>query len=433
MVIANPPYVEFKNLHVDIKKSLKNFKTAKGKYDLYIPFIEISHKLTNSNGIFTLICPTRFLLRDYGKEIRRYIEMYAQILQIIDFSDFQVFENATNYTGVFILKNKKDNISYDFMVKTIIGNSTFNKNLNLLYSLESTDIIEITNYNSSILKRQVWAFNDSIREDIFGKVNENSLKLATISEGIYQGIASGKDEVFFVSQNVIEEYSLETEILYPLLKGKDISPYSISWSEKSVIYPYDKDGKVIAENVLSTSYPNIYKYLIYNKNKLAGRGYFDKSTKNWYELWNQRNLSRFLRDKIITLDNASKNSFTIDRGDFLGTTTVYSIILNDIHNLKLEYVLGVLNSKLLNFYHKNNTIPQAGGFYRYQAIFINDLPIKEASILAQQPIITLVNHILETKQVNPQSDTSALEVQIDQLVYELYGLTPEEIDIIEGN
>lgn len=101
--------------------------------------------------------------------------------------------------------------------------------------------------------------------------------------------------------------------------------------------------------------------------------------------------------------------------------------------MKLEYVLGVLNSKLLNFYHKNNTIPQAGGFYRYQAIFINDLPIKEASILAQQPIITLVNHILETKQVNPQSDTSALEVQIDQLVYELYGLTPEEIDIIEGN
>lgn len=76
----------------------------------------------------------------------------------------------------------------------------------------------------------------------------------------------------------------------------------------------------------------------------------------------------------MTLDNASRNSFAYDDTGFLGTTTTYSLILKNEEFTKI--LLTFLNSKVLDYYHKKNTIPQAGGFYRYQASFIEDLPIK---------------------------------------------------------
>ena len=149
-----------------------------------------------------------------------------------------------------------------------------------------------------------------------------------------------------------------------------------------------------------------------------------------YELWNQRNIERFTKPKLITLDNASKNSFAYDNSGFLGSTTVYSIILSD-RSFDIKYLLGILNSKLLTFYHQNNTIPQAGGFYRYQAIFIKDIPIKKSN--NQKPITLIVDQILSAKKADPKADTSALEKKIDELVYKLYDLTEDEIILIEGD
>jgi adenine-specific DNA-methyltransferase len=114
----------------------------------------------------------------------------------------------------------------------------------------------------------------------------------------------------------------------------------------------------------------------------------------------------------------------------LGSTTVYSIILSD-NAIDIKYLLGILNSKLLTFYHQNNTIPQAGGFYRYQAIFIKDLPIRRSN--DQKPIKTIVDQILSAKAANSKADTSQFEKQIDEMVYKLYELTDDEIAIIEGS
>ncbi|GAI69525.1 unnamed protein product, partial [marine sediment metagenome] len=83
----------------------------------------------------------------------------------------------------------------------------------------------------------------------------------------------------------------------------------------------------------------------------------------------------FKQLKIVTLDNASKNSFSLDEYEYMSSTTVYSIILKNKTRDNYLFTLGVLNSRLLDYYHKKNTIPQAGGFYRYQALFIENLPI----------------------------------------------------------
>ena len=425
IVIGNPPYVEFKNMSSDVKKSLGAFSTAKGKYDLYIPFLEHGFKISKSKGITTYICPTRFMKRDYGKAMRQYINENICIEQIFDFEDLQVFDNAMTYTGIFMFRNTVIS-NYDFAVKKVNGDIKTNKEDFINKVTDRTRF-----YNSALLSNEVWNFSDFAFMSLYVKVTNGAKKLDEICEGIYQGIASGKDDVFFIGNDIITSYNIESGILHRVLKGKDIGPYKINWSGKYVIYPYDREGRVYSEDELKSKYPNTFRYLTSQRQVLSGRGYFDKSSKLWFELWNQRKLSRFLPNKIITLDNASKNSFTLDTNGFLGTTTVYSLVLNEEYSLCIKYVLGILNSHLLDYIHKKNTIPQAGGFFRYQALFIKSLPIKFGSDKQMQDIMNLVTKILDAKKENPLVDISVEDREINRIVYEIYCLTEDEIKIVE--
>lgn len=421
IVIANPPYVEFKNLDKDFKKNLEpKYKSLKGKYDLYIAFLEKYFQLTAKNGCIISINPTRFMQRDYGKTIREIISEIFNVVSIIDFHDKQVFENAMAYTGIFTFKNKKINngtLNYS-RPKT---NKTI-KSINELHFNSSPEIFEYLKIENIRLKEEVWSFKRDEYEAIFYKMRKIGTPLEKVVDGIYQGIATGKDDVFLVDKNTIEAYRLEKEILKPFLKGKDIGPYKISFKNKYLIYPYDNKGSVLDEEIVLKKYPNIYTYLKSKKNELSGRGYFDKSNKLWYELWNQRNPKRFEQIKVVTLDNAKKNSFALDIEGNFGSTTVYNLIKDDTDlDFLIELVL-ILNSKLMNFYHKNNTIPQAGGFLRYQAIFIKDLPIKFGlgQYLIQQVKESYFNGI-----------EKILLDKVELQLFKIYELNFDEVKIID--
>lgn len=438
VVIANPPYVEFKNLNKQLKDKLSMYVTAKGKYDLYIPFIEKGLLLTNINGNLDYICPTRFMIRDYGTYLRKYISKNYKIITISDFSDIQIFDSAMTYTGIFQIAHKKftDKFQYSKFIKNIEVSRQLDNALN--NPDKNSDIVEYNEYNDEILNQKVWNFNNNNLSVIFNKMKRDSQTLKEISDGILQGIATGKDDVFMITKDIINQYNISNKYLYKILKGKDISTYAINWSKKYLIYTYTDEGKVISEDEIKYEDPQLYQYLLDNRDKLKGRGYFDKSAKNWYELWNQRKLYKFNQLKIITLDNASKNSFALDNEKFLGTTTTYSILLKDNSESNYKYTLALLNSNLLDFYHKNNTIPQAGGFYRYQAIFINDIPIKKADTENQNKFVSIVNKILAITQSDDyledhekQNAVKEYEKQIDIMVYKLYDLTFDEVLYID--
>jgi hypothetical protein len=441
IVIANPPYVEFKNLPKDQKIKIENiYECARGKYDLYIPFIELAgRKLIRKNGYATFICPTRFIKRDYGYKLREILSQDYYLNEIVDFTDLQIFSGAITYTGIISFNNRKA----DYVLRYKKFKNTINNSINLSDLLSSKDenkYIEIIEKKKSYLNKNPWDFNNEINSNIFSKIRNTSIKLRDLSEGIYQGVATGKDEVFILNLEEIYKFNIEKDLLQPFLMGKDIGRYQIFYKKLYLLYPYTDDGKVIDEEKLKSQYSNAYKYLLLKRKLLKGRGYFEKSNKKWYELWNQRNLKRFKQTKIITLDNARKNSFYLDNAGYLTSTTAYSIILKnkDINHYKT--ILALLNSRLLEFIHHKNTIPQAGGFFRYQAIFIEGLPIKIPDKDIQFKIIELVDNILDLKRkegyssnLNYQTSVEEYEKQIDQIVYKLYGLTPKEIEIIEGD
>jgi hypothetical protein len=374
VVIANPPYVEFKNLNKEIKNQIEPlYKTLTGKYDLYIAFNELYVNILKENGISVSIHPTRFMQRDYGIELRRFLSENTKIVSIIDFVDKQIFENALAYTGIFLNKKNKI-ITQEFNYRRAKTNKIIKDIAELTFKLES-DIFQSIDVSSSELLNNLWIFQDFDIDKIFKKITSSGIILKDCVDFIFQGIATGKDSVFILSKEFIESNQIEMMFLKPFLKGKDISPYKINYKNKFLIYPYDTNGKVISEEIIKENAPNLYNYLLTQVLELKGRGYFDKSKKLWFELWNQRNPEKFEQMKIVTLDNAKRNSFALDENNFFGSTTIYNLIKEGAEiEFYIELVL-ILNSKLLNYYHAKNTIPQAGGYLRYQAIFINDLPI----------------------------------------------------------
>jgi hypothetical protein len=167
------------------------------------------------------------------------------------------------------------------------------------------------------------------------------------------------------------------------------------------------------------NYPSVYNHLLNHKEKLekkAGGG-------KWYELQaSPGSTDKFDAPKIMYPDISKNLNFILDNKGYYSVNTVYNI------GLSSKGLLGFLNSKLFLFYFKTVSNSIRGGYLRFFTSYMEASPIPK-NLEIFEP---LVEEILETKKQNPSADTTALEAQIDQLVYQLYGLTEEEIEIIEN-
>ena len=431
IVIANPPYIEFKKQSQELKDSLKQYETAKGKFDVFVCFIEKSAKILKQGGVHCFINPTTFMKRDYGKATREYTNKYFEILQILDFADAQIFDSATTYTGIFLFKKNDASRKYTFSYQKFLSNKDVDDD-NMFIPI-NTKYKESFRVDNSELKKDSWIFLSSLIQDLYFKIdNPNATKMKDIAKYIFVGIQSGKDDVFFINQTIIDQLKLETQIIHPILKGNNVESFFYDWSGTYIIYPYDKDNKVIKESVLENEYPNVYKYLVSQKNNLSGRDYFDNSSKEWYELWCERSYIKFCQKKIVNCEISADNRFAVDENNYLGNTKIFNTVLNDKYSHLYDYITGLLNSNVLNYFEKQIATPKAGGAYEHKTQFIERYPIMLGTEMQQKEIGNLSSEIAKIKKDDINADVSKLVKQLNEKVYKLYGLTEEEIAIIEG-
>ena len=236
-----------------LQNHITDYLSAKGKYDLYVIFTEKCLELLNDDGIAILIQPTSFLKKDLGKFLRIFLEKKTEILSVHDFNDIQIFSKVTNYTGLFQFKKKKlNNYNFDYHQYFSSNESLFIKNFyESLRNKNNTGSKNFLEINSEYLKNDQWNFQTDETQNKLSLIEKNNKKLKDFCESISQGIASGKDEVFYITEKEIKDYRIEKEILKKILKGSDIKSYKINWGGLYVIYPYDKNTKVINEKKIS--------------------------------------------------------------------------------------------------------------------------------------------------------------------------------------
>lgn len=380
VVIGNPPYVLIDKK--EFKKKYYHYFLQEGKIDLYRLFIEISvTKLVAHNGILAYITPNTFLTIPSCKKLRKYMLEKNTFIAINDY-DMSIFNASVNSVVFVLRKILIDEYKTDIRI--------ISKNESKVYS------IDIKKDSLKNEKYEIRINLDNNLNDLYYKFSKDTVKLKDI-KGIELCLGEQPYHNTIHSQQQIKSRFLH-------------SKFKINNN-----YLREYGGK------------NIYKYAL----KVRDDNWLDFSA----ELYTKPDIKFFSDERIILREIVGKTlTATFVEDVFLVNKSVYIILYSGANrSFYLKYILALLNSKIIGFFVSTfGDKSKQALFPRITMQTLKNIPIK-ISIEHQQPIITLVNQILEAKHANPQADTSALEAQIDQLVYELYGLTQEEIDIIEGN
>ncbi|ENA1797146.1 Eco57I restriction-modification methylase domain-containing protein [Flavobacterium psychrophilum] len=483
VIIGNPPYVR-QELFKDIKPHLEaNYKCYNSVADLYTYFIELGIRLINFDGKFSFILPNKFLKATYGLEIRKVIKAESNIELLFDFDDYPVFEDATTYPIIYIF-NKRKNYSKDcFVFSEISKKDNTTDPLNLLIS-------KSVNVNFSSLNDDLWQFQDSSNSLLLEKIKRNSILLKDlVDDKIFRGVSTGKNEVFIIDEKLASSLINENNknFIRKIVTGKEVKRNNLSFDNLYLLYiPWEYDLEYDE---------NIKKYLLLNQEILSNRPEVKDGRFNWWCLsrYGSKNAEFLFKPKIIYprinnqcnfyFDSTGEYSLS-DNNFFISTEEKY--ILPILNSKTIYYFLKSIASTLQGGYldfrrpyvetipvktpeNKTPFIEKADlmltlnkTLQQQQAKVINMLqrdygltkPTKKLETwyeltvqeffkeLAKAKIVLSaiqkdeVQEYFETYQkqaVATKNQITATDKQIDAMVYELYGLSNEEIEIVENS
>jgi len=460
-VIGNPPYVRIQGLKewapTEVEFYKQRYKSAgKGNYDLYVVFVERALQLLNKQGRMGYILPHKFFNAQYGEPIRKIIADGRYLTDVVHFGDKQVFAGATTYTCLLFLSKSG---SHEFNYKKVI---------NLIGWPATSQSVDSVIPVSSVIGVE-WNFSAGDGAELLKRLSQMPVKLGNVADRIFQGLITGADSVFIVtpqgkdvyrSDATQQEHLLEKDLLHPLCKGSvNIRRYEVREIKKYILFPYKFiDGKalLLSSQELAAKYPFAWSYLKANRGVLEGRERGKWQHDRWYAFGRSQNLNEMEQKKLLTPSISNHASFTLDADDFYyfvgsggGGGGGYGITLKKEILVAYNYILGLLNSKLLDSYLKSYSSPFSGGYYAYNRQYIEKLPIRtinftdSADVALHDQVVSLVDQMLELNKKLSESKVpqmtemlkrqiEATDRQIDQLVYRLYDLTDEEIKIVES-
>jgi len=374
-VVGNPPYVNIKLIKG--KENYKeNYLTAYGRFDLYVLFMERGINWLNLDGFLGFITSNKFTKADYGKKLRKFILDNTRIIEYLDFGDSGVFKDATNYPCIVIAKKTteayKDILYANVIKQTANILELISENLGFLYVDEFVEIDKIE--REDLPFEDAWAFANVKEKILTNKIQKSSNKtLSEIAIGIRQGISSAADEAFVFDRAIFKKESFEEELIHPLIFGNEIKRWGIIWSGNYTIYPYSTDGTLIE----LSKYPKTYMFLKKFKEDLEKRYCVNVQKKEWFEYDGPRAKSVYEGDiKIVTPDISNKNKFAISKNFRHLKNTCYVINLSNGKETLSNFILGLLNSNMMEFYFKHISPFLSGGYYRYKTQYLERLPIK---------------------------------------------------------
>lgn len=441
IVIGNPPYLRIqgiRNSNSDFVDYLvANYNSATGSFDLYVAFVERALQLISSNGIVNFIMPVKWTNAAFGKGLRDVVSKQKAAKKIINFSEYQVF-NASTYTGLQWFKPNSDCLEYYELDRNLESNIELKSYLENL-SKDTSSIV-----NTDKLNKDTWVLASSEVSKLLNKLNEQPLRLEDVFEKIFQGIATSKDDVYFIydctetqstitgeSKQLNKRVTIEKGLVKPLLKGEDVHRYDNLSSNRYVIFPYKLENgtaNLYAEEELKLLFPNGYAYLKECETLLRGRekGRL-KNDIYWYRYIYPKNLTLFQSPKLVAPEISLGGNFSYDgNGQFYSTTTIYGYIMKESCNVSYETLMAILNSKLCWWFMSNTGTVLAQGYYRYKPAYLKSLPIPQISKETDSEIKSLVAGLAK----QDASNRRFLERKIDIAIYNLYSINDDDIELI---
>jgi hypothetical protein len=432
VVIGNPPYIRQEEL-TSMKESLKSFEIYNGSNDIYAYFFEKGIKLLKNGGIFGFIVSSKFMKTKYGKELRTFILKNTKILKIIDFGDLPIFSDATTYPCIIILEKSWDSLKKNNRNKILVSK------INDLDFTSLQEIIKKNNFkiSQSSLSEKPWTFSKEEDISIKNKIEKIGVPLKQyIDEKLYRGITTGCNDAFIINEetknNLIKKDEKSRSIIKPLLTGKDIKRYRTNFNKKYLIFTYT--------GIDIDKFPAIKNHLQNYRDKLDKVWEVKHGKHPWYELRGCSYYDKFSDEKIIYPRINIRPNFTLDLEGFFIQDSCFFIPSGS------TYLLGILNSKLMEYYVKFVCSLLRGGYYDYRYQYVELFPIanpekssKDELSMQVKKMLNLQKQLIELnnkktdEQLRIKDEIKKIDAKIDELVYTLYDLTKEEIKTIEDS
>jgi len=392
IAIGNPPYGIVKSGNTDSStlKSYQAYQTADFKINTYALFLEKALKLSTIGGVNSFIIPDSSLNLPAFKKLREFIIKNASLSFIAHYKE-EVFETAAVGKSVIIqyCKGQENN---SFLFRSFYSLSEFDENK-----------IEIKKVKKDKDLKFVYKSNESGVDILLYKLKNINTKLSKYCD-IYDGINPGSEEIkdALITDKKIDSSSKK------IIDGKCFYRYSpIYWDGYYVYYNEE------------------YVEKLRRKIESKGKSFTARIIKK---------TNFFTTPKIITRQTAETIIGTIDFDRYFVKNSVHSTLIKKEFELKLslQYVLSILNSRVIDWYYRTESMEAGRLFPQVKIERLRNLPFifkDEKSIIKY--IDELVNKVLECKKQNSKADTKHLEDQIDIMVYKLYELTYEEVKVID--
>lgn len=379
IIIGNPPYVKNTRINQKEKKIyLSLYSTLYDQWDLYLSFFEIGLSLLKTNGNTILITPNQWLTAKYGTKLR--VLLADKLLRLIDFRLYSDFTNAA--VNTFVSLYKKESTLDDVLITVFDSNgASKTKNIKRVEFVSGVNNLGKFLSENNTLVNKINNVFDLRFGDAYKVGHSFSIPdFYKLSRLIYENKEYKEDELKLVNTGTLS------------LCGLDYGQKKFKYDGKNYIFP------VIEKNKFIEMFP----------------------------------LRKIQSGPKLIISSMGGLKIDIDLlGQYLGTRPTMWLASTNINKLKIAFAF--LNSKLINWYYKQQYSVAGMTGFKVRYTNIKETPMPVAPEEDSKNLVNLVDQILDLKKQNKDADIENLESQIDQLVYKLYDLTPEEIEIVENS
>ena len=416
VVIGNPPYIQLQKNRGELGKLYKDagYATFARTGDIYQLFCERGCQLLTRNcGLLAYITSNSWLKAEYGKPLRRYFAERHTPLRLLEMGK-DVFDNTIVDTSILLVREG--------------GGSREQFPAVDMNKLSAKDFPpnECSWEEIRPIGEAKWSTLSAIEHSIMDKMKAKGTPLKEWDIAINYGIKTGYNTAFIIDsvtkERLIAEDPNSTDIIKPVLRGRDIKRYQEEWAGLWLIDTHNGYGNVPAVNI--DEYLAIKHHLGKFYPQLKRR---HDQGRTPYNLRNCAYHEEFAKEKLFWRRVTRKGKFAYVGDEMQCINAGFMLNGNS-----LKYLCAVLNSELISWYMQRSLPTSGTGTFHWEKVHVERLPIPKIQVGEQRPFIWLVDTILTAKETDPLAETRDQEEEIDWLVYTLYGLNEEEIAAVEG-
>ena len=428
IAIGNPPYIRNHNIQNRSILQIQFGEFYTGGADISVYFYKRAAELLRDGGFLTYICTNKFMRVAYGKKLRSFLTTEMVLHILLDFGSISVFDAAVN-ACIMLVEKSLPSAEHTFLAVTLRVNSG------------EFDVREVFQAQAFLMQNtqlspEGWTISHPETLHLIERLQNSGTSLGE-HVPIYVGIVTGYNDAFIIDKSIhkalIAEDPKNGRLLRPVFRGQDICKWKTEATDNYLIaiassanleWPWSNaENESEAEQVFSKTYPAVFRHLNSYRERLINRS---DQGKFYWELRACAYYTEFEKPKIIYREISSVMQACFNTTETYGLDTTYFIPADD------RSLLAILNSRLFDWYARQTFTtlndPWAGGSLRCKTGNMKHVPIADRTSAQKAELSRLVEQILG----DPESENvRAFEKEIDALVYRLYGLSVEEIALIE--